>query len=121
MALVVNAASKDRTLPSQLTKVPAFSWWAATGSTTSATSVTALDRSSRETTKDLVKASSRSDEPIRSAGSTPPTSKPPSPPELAASMIAEVSRPTLSGSPTTSHACLLYTSDAADDLTRVDL
>src|SRR5665647_3952464 len=89
MALVVNAAWKDRTLPSQLMKVPAFSWWAATGSTTSATSVTALDRSSRETTKDLVKASSRSDEPIRSAGSMPPTSRPPSPPELAAAMIAE--------------------------------
>src|ERR1035437_4965311 len=36
MALVVSAASKDRTRPSQLTKVPAFSWWAATGRITSA-------------------------------------------------------------------------------------
>ena len=50
----LRAASKVRTRPSQSTKVPAFSACAATGSTTSATAVTADGRISSETTNGRV-------------------------------------------------------------------
>ena len=74
--------------PSQSTNVPAFSATAATGSTTSARSVTALARSSRLTTN-----GGRSSAPSaaagsgRSSGSTPPTTSASSSPAAAAARI----------------------------------
>mgnify|MGYP001793315603 CR=1 FL=1 len=77
MALVASAVSKGRTLPSQLTQVPAFSWLAATGSTTSATSVTGLWRSPRETTNERVQAARRPPGPETASGATPPAPRQP--------------------------------------------
>ena len=83
-----------RRRPSQSTNVPDFSTAAATGSTTSARSVTATGRSSRLTTNRA--ASSAASAAVgsgRSCGSTPPTSSAPSSPECTAARIAAVSRP----------------------------
>ena len=74
----LSAASNSRALPSQLRKVPAFSATAATGSTTSARSVTSLGRSSRLTRKPTSSSAARARAGSgRSATSTPPTSSAP--------------------------------------------
>ncbi len=90
----LSAASNSRTLPSQLRKVPGFSATAATGRTTSASSVTSLGRSSRETTNPASASAARARAGSgRSATSTPATRSAWSSPRAAASTIWPVSRP----------------------------
>ena len=89
-----NAASKGRIRPSQSRNAPDFSTTGATGKTTSASSVTALSRSSRLTTNGAASmAANAAAGSGRSAGSTPPISSAPSSPVRAAARIADVSRP----------------------------
>ena len=114
MELVSRAASKRRRRPSQLTNEPDFSECGATGRTTSATAVTADSRTSRETTKVLARASSTRGL-LRSAGSRPPMTRASISPEQAASMMPSVSRPGVSGSPTTSQTSATWARAAALD------
>ena len=88
VALVGSAASNGRIRPSQSTNAPDFSTTGATGKTTSASSVTALSRSSRLTTNGAASiAANAAAGSGRSAGSTPPISSAPSSPVRAAARM----------------------------------
>src|SRR5262249_14879700 len=91
--------------PSQFTNLPAFSAAAATGSTTSARSVTALGRSSRLTRNRVAsRAASAAAGSGRSLGSTPAMTSAPMSPAAAAARMCEVSRPGSAGRDATPQA-----------------
>ncbi len=101
----LSAASNSRRRPSQLRKVPDFSAAADTGSTTSASSVTAPGRSSRLTRKPTASSACRARTGSgRSSTPTPPTTSADSSPSAAASTICAVSRPGSAGSSATPQA-----------------